>query len=199
MVVDAFGHAADDFDFIDRFYAHTEIIFNKVGVDDRSADTHANRTDLQIGFAAHGGNCNGGTSETEQFFFYIRRNFCIIAILNIVSVNAESRKPFLRMSCQHRSQINRARTFRTVETPDRFDGVFVHIHRFCTIAPAGGDGQCDIDSFAAELVGTGGGFADTADGGIGDHDFDRSTVGIAEMFFKEFCRTLCHIHRLFFQ
>ena len=45
-IVDAFGHSADDFHFVDGLYTHAEIVFNKVGVDLRAGNAHAKRADL---------------------------------------------------------------------------------------------------------------------------------------------------------
>ncbi len=53
MVVNAFVYPAEDFDFIDRLDAHAEIILKKVMVNNRAADTHADRTYLKVGFPPH--------------------------------------------------------------------------------------------------------------------------------------------------
>ena len=89
FVVNAFGHSTDNFHFVDRFNAHTEIFFKEFGADDRTADTHGNRTDLQIRFTAHGGNRNCGTSKTKHFFLHVGGNGSVVSFLNFVSVNTE--------------------------------------------------------------------------------------------------------------
>ena len=43
-VVDALGHAADDFGEVNAFVAHAEIFLEEVGVDDTSGDAHTSRT-----------------------------------------------------------------------------------------------------------------------------------------------------------
>ena len=46
FIINALRHSADYFYLIDRFNTHTEIFFNKCGVDDRAADTHCDRAYL---------------------------------------------------------------------------------------------------------------------------------------------------------
>ena len=65
VIVDAFCHTTDDFYLINGFNTHSKIGFDEIGINDRSADTHCNGTDLQIGFASHGSSCNCCTSESE--------------------------------------------------------------------------------------------------------------------------------------
>ena len=43
-VVDALGHAADDFGEVNALVAHAEILLEEVGIDDTSGDTHTCRT-----------------------------------------------------------------------------------------------------------------------------------------------------------
>ena len=96
--------------------------------------------------------------------------------------------PNVRMSGEDCGEINRARTFGSVEAPDRFRGLRVHVHGFGTVAPAGRHGQGNADIFAAELIRTCGGFRDAADRGVRNDTFDRSAVRMTKRGGDEFSR-----------
>ena len=98
-VVNAFGHSADNFHFVNRFNSHAEIFFKEFGADYRAADTHRNRTDLQIRFTSHRGNRYSRSRETEHFFLHVGGNGSVVRFLNLVSVNAECGQAFLRVGC----------------------------------------------------------------------------------------------------
>ena len=64
VIVDAFCHAADDLNLVNRLYSHSKIRLDEILINDGSADTHGNGTDLQIGFASHGSSSNCRASES---------------------------------------------------------------------------------------------------------------------------------------
>ena len=47
LVINAFCHAADDLNLVNRLNAHAKIGLDEILIDDRSADAHCNGTDLQ--------------------------------------------------------------------------------------------------------------------------------------------------------
>ena len=65
VIVDTFCHTTDDFYLVNGFNTHSKIGFDEIGINDRSADTHCNRTDLQIGFSSHGSCCNCCASKSQ--------------------------------------------------------------------------------------------------------------------------------------
>ncbi len=100
LIVDSLFHTAEDFYFIYRLAAEAEIFFHKLLVDDRSADTHAHRTDLQIALASHRCSSDSSAAETKQLFLYVIRNLRnLIAVLDFMSIDAEGRKSLLSVSC----------------------------------------------------------------------------------------------------
>ncbi len=199
FIIDSALDSAEDFHFIHRFAAHAEIFLEKFGIHDRTGDPHRHAADRQVRFAAHGTGGHGGAGEAQNLLRHIVRNGGVGGILNVASVNSERRQPFLRMSGQNRRQIHRAGALGAVETPDRFQGHRVHVHRFGTVTPTGGNGQRGADVFAGELVGAGGGFGHAPDGGAGDHAPDRRTVQIAELAADQFGGGFGHVHGLDFQ
>ena len=199
FVVDTFCHTADDFHFIHGFHTHAQIFFDKCRINDGSADSHTDGSDLQIGFSPHGGSCHSRTAEAEKFFLYIFRNLRIVCILHIMAINTERRKPLLGMGSQYGSQINRSGTLRSIEAPNRFDGHGIHVHGFCAVAPARRYGQCDIHAFFFKLCGTGCGLRHTADGGVRDDNLHRFSVGISQIICEQFCGGFRHVHGLLFQ
>ena len=198
-VVNVFIDAADDFAHIHGFAAHSEVFFIEIGIEDGTGDSHGDGTDGQVGFSAHLGSRHAGTGETQDFFRYIRGNFFLVGVLDIASVNAESRQAFLGMGRQHSRQINSAGTFRSVEPPDRLDGVGIHVHGFGTITPAGGYGQSNRHVLQFEFVGTCGGFRHTADRGVGNDAFNGLAVGVTQIFGNQFGGGFRHSHGLIFQ
>ena len=130
LIVNAFRHAPDNLDLVDGFHSHAQVFFDELAVDDGAAYAHADRADLQIALAAHGGDGNCRSGKAEQLFLYVFRNDGVVGILNITAVDTEGGKPFLRIGCKHGCQINGARTLRRIQTPDSFDGVAVRIHGF---------------------------------------------------------------------
>ena len=64
MIVDTLCHTTDDLYLINRLNSHSEIGLDEIRIDDRSADTHCYRTDLQVGFTSHGCSCNCCTAES---------------------------------------------------------------------------------------------------------------------------------------
>ena len=199
LIVDALCHTADDFHLVHGLHAHAEIFFNKCRIDDRSADSHADGTDLQIGFSPHGSDSNRRPAETQQLLRHILRDLRRIRILYIMSVNAESGKALLRMGSQHARQIHRAGTLRSVKAPHALDRPGIHIHGLCPVAPAGRNRQRNIHTCLPELVRTGSRLSHTSDGGVRDDHLHRFPVGITQILGKQLCRRLRHVHRLLLQ
>ena len=185
VVINFFGHAADDFDLVHAFHAHAQIFFDKGGINNRSADAHADGTDLQIALAAHGGGGDGRAPKAQEFFLYVGGDFGIVGVLHIVAVNAESRQAFLCVRRQNAGQVDRAGALRAVEAPYALDGQGIHIHGLRAVAPARGHGQGDIHAGAPELIGAGGRFRNAADGRIRDDHLHRRSVRIPEILFKQ--------------
>ena len=116
-----------------------------------------------------------------------------------MSVDAKSRKTFLRMSCQYCCQIYGSRTFCSVESPYGFGPMRVHVHCFGTIAPATGYGDGGSYAFAFKFLGTGGAFAYTSDGAVGNDTFHGTAVTILQVSRNQFGNSFCQIHSLFFK
>ena len=195
-VINALLYATQNLDLIDRFHAHTEVILKEIRVDLRAGNAHAHRADLQVGLTLHGHGGDGGSAEAEQLFLHVCRNFGCGCGLDVMPVNAECRQSLLRVRGKDGGKIDRAGALGAVEAPDRLDGVRVHVHGLRAVAPAGCNRQGNSDLLAFEFLRAGGSLPYAPDGGIGnDHTHGRA-VGVAEVFCKEFCGALCHIHGL---
>ena len=194
LVVDAQFDAAFDLRAVYRFIAHAEVLLKEIGVGHRACDTHRHRTDREIGFAPHLHDGDSGAAETQEFFAYVGGNRIIAHILYVAAIDAEGGQSLLVVPGQCRSQINGARTFRAVETPDGFGDERVHVDGFGAVAPAGGDRKDGAYIAVAEFVGAGRGFGDPADRGVGDDAFDGRAVRITEFFAVETRYALCHAH-----
>ena len=198
-IVNVLVDAADDLGHIDRFAAHAEMFFIEIGLEDGAGDAHGDRTDGQIGFAAHLGGGDAGAGETQDLFGDVVGDLLFIGVLDVVTVNAERGQALLGMRGEHGGQIDGAGTFRAVEAPDRLDGMRIHVHGLGTIAPAGGHGERDSDIFEVEFIGAGRGFRHAADRGVGDHALDRSPVRITQIFGDQIRGGFRHVHGLNFQ
>ena len=179
LVINAFRHTADDFHLIHGFHTHSQILFNKCGINDGTADAHADRTNLQIRFSSHSGNRYRSSSEAKQLLHNILRDIRCVRILNIMSVNTECRKSLLRMGSQYTCQIYGSGTLRTVKAPYALDRIGIHIHCFRAIAPAGCYGQGNIHTGLAEFVRACRSLAHTTDGSICNNHLYRLPVGVA--------------------
>ena len=200
MVVDAFLHAAEDLDLVNGLDAQTQIFLHELLVDDGAADAHAHGTDLEVALAAHRGGSDGRAAEAQELFLHVVGNFGdLIAVLHLVAVDAEGGQTLLCVGRQNGGQIHSARTLGAVEAPDALDGHGIHVHGFCTIAPARRDRQRDGNALTLELLGAGGRFRHAADGGVSHDDLDVVTVGIVEVFLKQLFCGLGHGHDLIFQ
>ena len=196
LVVDLFGDAAHELYLVHGFHAHAEIFLDEAGIDDRAADAHRHRTDLQIGLAAHRGSRNRSAPEAEELFAHVVRDGGVVSFLHLMPVDAERRKTLLRMGGENGGEIDRARTLRAVEAPDRLDGVGIGVHGLGAVAPAGRHGEGDVHAFLAEFVSAGGGFSHASDGGVRDHDLHGLAIGVAEVVGEELCGGFRHVHRL---
>ena len=199
LVVNALSHAAYDLHLVNGLHPHAQIFFDESGIDDGAADAHADRTDLQVGFAPHGSHCHRRPAETQQLLLHVLRNGSVVRLLHIMTVDAESRKPLLGMGGQHGCQINRAGTLRSVEAPHALYGLRLHVHSLRAVAPAGRHGQRDIHSRLAELVRAGSSLPHPSDGGVRDNHLHRLPVGIAQILRKERRRRFGHVHGLLLQ
>ena len=164
FIVNIVLHATDDFDLIDSFATHTEVILEEIRIDDRTGNSHTYGTDRQVRLAAHQSDRHRCTCKTQQFVAHIGRDVFRISILHFMSVDAEGRQSFLRVSCQYGCQVNGSRTFGPIKSPDSFHRVRVHVHRFASVAPAGGDGNRHRHVLASELFGACGALGHPSDG-----------------------------------
>ncbi len=199
MVVDALGHAADDLHLIHGLHAHPQPGLNEIAVDDRTADAHADRPDLQIGFPAHRRHGHRRAPEPQQLLFHIFRDRSVVRVADLMAVDAECRKPLLRVGRQHRRQIDRTRALRAVETPDRLDRAAVHIHRLRAVAPARGHGQGDRHALFLKFRLAGRRLAHAPDRRIRNHDFHRFAVAVPQILLEQFRGRPGHVHRLVLQ
>src|SRR5690606_23631342 len=102
-------------------------------------------------------------------------------ILDITAIDAEGGQSLLGMSCQDCCQIHGSRTFGPVETPYCLGVMWVHVHRFRPVAPAGGYCNGSTHTFPLELCGTCGTLTHTPYRGVGNHALDRGTVAIFQV------------------
>ena len=177
-VVDTLSHTADDFCKVNTFVAHTEVLLEEVRVNDGTSDTHAGTTHREIRLAAHGSYCLSCSSKAQNLLCYISRDRVIFQVLYIMTVDAESWQSLLGMSCENSSQINSAWTLCTVESPNSLWPVWIHIHSFCTIAPAGSNGDGRANTLALKLFCASSTFCYTTDGTVSDHALYRRAVAI---------------------
>ena len=179
FVVDSLCHTTDDLHLVNRFYTHSKVFLDECRIDDGSADSHTDGTDLQIGFSSHGRCRNCRTSESQQFLFYIFRNLCIVCFTYIVSVDSECRKSFLCMCSQYGCKVNCSRSLCSVESPYSFDRHRIHIHCLCAVAPAWCNCQCNVNALFFEFVRTCCRFSHTSDRCICNDNFYRLAVCIS--------------------
>ena len=177
FIVNAFFHTTKNFNFVYGFNTHSEIFFYKLLIDDRSADAHAHRTDLEIALATHFGSGNCSATETKKLFFYVFGNVCNIAyILNFMTVEAKCGKSLLCVSCKNGCQINRTGTFCSVKAPNAFYSRRIHIHCLCTVTPTRCYRKSNCNIFFFEFFRTCSGFWNTTDSCISHYNLNRSTV-----------------------
>ena len=168
-------------------------------VDDGAADAHGDRTDLEIGLAAHCGSRNRRSAKAKELFFHILWNLPVVLLLHIMTVNAKCRQAFLCMRCENGGEIDGTRALRTIKAPDGLDCHRVHVHGLRPVAPAGRHCQRDGDAFPRELRLTGSRLRDAADGRVRDNHLHRFPVRIAKVLLKELLRGERHSHRLVLQ
>ena len=101
-----------------------------------------------------------------------------------MAIDTECRQAFLCVGSKNRCQIYSTRSLSTVKAPYSFDGLGIHIHGLCAIAPAGSYGQGDINAFFTEFLSTGSALSHTSDGGVCDNYFYRLSVGITDVLLK---------------
>ena len=196
VVVDAAFHTADNLHLVYAFAAHSQVVFEEVGIHDGTGYAHTDCTYREIGLTPHTGGCDGGAGKAEELFAHVGGDAAVIGILDVVAVYPEGGKAFLGVGGKHGCKIYGAGPFGSVEAPYCLYGVGIHIHRFTAVAPAGGDGDGHGNAFAGELFRAGGGFGHAADGGVCDYAFHGGTVGIAEFLAYEFRYAQGHSHSL---
>ena len=199
VVVNTFFHAAKNFCFVHTFVAHTEIFLEEVLVNDTACDTHTLATDRKIALAAHRSYSQCCTRPTQNLFCNIGRNRIVCDVLHIVSVDAKSRQPLLRMPRQNGSEIHRTRAFRTIETPNSLRPMRVHVHCFRAVAPARCNANRCAHAFALKLSLTSSSFSNATDCSVGNNAFYRCTIGMANISRNQFCHRLCQRHCFFLQ
>ena len=185
-VVDALGHAADDFGEVNAFVAHTEIFLEEVGIDDTSGDAHTCRTHRQIRLAAHCSHSLGGTCKAQNLLSNVGWDRVVLKVLDVVSVDAESRQALLGVCGEHGSKVYSTRALGSVESPNSLRPMRVHVHSLGAIAPARSNGDSRTDALALELLGTGSTLADAADSGVGDNALNGRTVAVAQVLTNKF-------------
>ena len=199
LIVDPFLHAAEDFHFIDRLYSHAQITLEEVLIHDGAADSHGDRSDLQIAHAPQGRDGNRRSRKPKQHLLHILRHRLVIRFLHVPAVDAERGKTFLRMGRKDGCQVDGTGPLCRIQSPDTFNGHGVHVHRLRAIAPAGGDRERDVHAFFLKLLCALGALSHASDSGVRDHDPDRRAVRIKNIFLKQLLRAFCHGHSLLFQ
>ena len=199
MIINTLRHTADDLNLIHGLYTHAKIFLDELTVYNRACNSHGDSTDLQVRFSTHGCCSDRCTSKTKKLLLDILRNLLGICLLNILTVNTKCRKTLLRMSCQYSGKIYCTWSLCTIKAPYCFDGIFIHIHRLRSITPARSNGQCNINTFSAELVRTGSRLCYTSDGCICDHNLYRLSIGVTQVLLKKLCGIFSHAHGLSLQ
>ena len=103
------------------------------------------------------------------------------------------------MPSQNSSQVYGTRSFRTVKSPYRFRVIRIHIHCFCSIAPARSDCNGSSYAFTLKFFGTSCAFSYTTDSRIRNDTFYRTTITVSQIRRNKFCYGFGKIHSLFFK
>ena len=116
-----------------------------------------------------------------------------------MSIDGKSRKPTLCM-CRHNCcQIHRTRALRSVESPDSFDGVRIHIESLCSVTPTGRHRQGCYYIFHLKLFCHPGRLRTSSDSGTADHALYRCSIRILQILRDQFCGNFCHFTGLILQ
>jgi len=199
FVVDAFVHAAQDFHLVHALVAHTQISLEKVIIHDGAGDAHGHAAHGQVGLAAHSGHGLGGAGETQDFLGHVGGNRVVVEVLNVVAVDSEGGQAFLGVGGEHGSQIDGARTLRSVEAPHGFRIVGVHIHGFGAVAPARSHRDGGANALAFKLFGACGAFGHATDGAVGNHAFHGAAVAVFQVRRNQFGHGFRERHGFFFE
>ena len=162
LVVDTEIDAAQYFYQRDVFRTHAKILLQEVGINDRTGNTHASIAKRQVRLTAHRSNSLCSTGKAQNLLCHVSRNRIVVQVLYVVTIDAVGGQSLLGMGGKDGSQINGARTLRTVEAPDSLRIGGVHVHGLGTIAPARSHGNGTADTLAFKLGCTGSTLADTA-------------------------------------
>ena len=86
------------------------------------------------------------------------------------------------MASQGSSQVNGTRAFGSVETPDCFWHVSVHINGFAAVAPAWSNRKAHSNTVLAEFLSTHCRFGNPADARVSNNTFNRFAIRIFKIF-----------------
>ena len=125
--------------------------WKKLIVDDRAGDTHGHGTHRQVGFALHRATASPAFANQAAYPSH-RPESSYRPHPARLCRRCRMREAFLSMSGQHRRQINRTWTLRSIKAPNSFRNRRIHIHRLCPVAPARGYGDRNPDIFTCELA-----------------------------------------------
>ena len=103
------------------------------------------------------------------------------------------------MPSQNCSQIYGTRSFCTIKSPYCFRVIRIHIHCFCSIAPARSDCNGSSYAFTLKFFGTSCAFSHTTNSRIRNDTFHRTTVTVSQIRRNKFCYGFGQIHSLFFK
>ncbi len=115
---------------------HTQVFLEEIGVHRRTANTHGNRADGEVGLTPQNDDRRSRPGKPENLLLHIRRDGVVIQFLYFMTVDTKRRQPLLGVGGQYRRQVDRTRALGPVKTPDRLDRHRVHIHRFGAVTPA---------------------------------------------------------------
>ncbi len=199
FIVDAEFYAADDLRHIHPFRADAEVALHRVHVAVAAADAHGDGADVHVRLVAHLPDGERAAREAQDLFLHVGGDAAHVRVLHVPPVNGEGGQPALCVQRHGGGEVHRAGALGAVESPHRFYGERVDVHRFAAVAPAGRNGQRGAHVFARKFIGTARRFRAAADGRIRDDDFCRRAVRVKDVAFNKFFCAFRHVHGLFFQ
>ena len=199
LVVDFQLDATQNFDQIGVFRAHSEVVLEEIGIDNRASNAHTGVSKAQIRLSTHHRHSLRRTGETKNFLGDIFGNRVVVEVLHVVTIDAECGQPFLGVGGEHGSQIDRTRALRAVETPHGLRIVRIHVHRLRAVAPARSHGNRGSHALALELLGAGGTLGHTTNRRVGNHTLHRTSVTVLHVAFNQVFHCRGQGHGLLFQ
>ena len=176
FVVNFFLDATDQFRHVHALHSHAKIIFKQILVHHRAGDAHGNSADRQIRLAANRGNGNAGLDEAENFSAHVIGNHGVADVLHVASVNGERWQSLLSVPGADGGKIDRAGSFRAVETPNRLGHAGIHVHCLRAVAPARRHRERYARAFLAEFFRHHRRLRHAADTTVGNYAFDAQSV-----------------------